>query len=337
VFDFRLSFVAEDAAMKRTGIMLLQLFVTAAGLWYVFHDPQRRAQIAEALRHASISWVLLGWICYSAVEVLATVRWQILLRIQGITLNWLRALAIVMIGLFFNMFLPGLVGGDAVRLYFVFKCAPRKKTPATLSVAMDRILGMLAILLLAALSVAVRFRWLSHSGATLHIVYLVLGLLSAGCVCVLLLFSAVHFGLLYKLPRRMPFRPAIIESAKALELYGTHFGLMIIAFAITVIAHVAYYLSFYCAAQSLHGTRTTTLCVTDVLSIMPLVNTVTALPISFGGVGVRETLFQELLGNLAHVPPAIAAISASLGFIIQASWGLLGAGAYLLSQRLMRR
>jgi hypothetical protein len=57
--------------MKRVGIMLLQLLVTAAGLWYVFHDPQRRAQIADALRHASLSWVLLGWVCYNAVEVLA--------------------------------------------------------------------------------------------------------------------------------------------------------------------------------------------------------------------------------------------------------------------------
>jgi hypothetical protein len=46
--------------MKRVGITLLQLLVTAAGLWYVFHDPQRRAQIAEALRYADIRWVLLG-------------------------------------------------------------------------------------------------------------------------------------------------------------------------------------------------------------------------------------------------------------------------------------
>jgi len=57
--------------MKRIGIILRQLLVTAAGLCYVFHNPQRRAQIAEALRHASLSWVLLGWICYSVVEMLA--------------------------------------------------------------------------------------------------------------------------------------------------------------------------------------------------------------------------------------------------------------------------
>lgn len=216
-----------------------------------------------------------------------------------------------MIGLFFNMFLPGLVGGDAVRLYFVFKCAPRQKTRATLSVAMDRIFGTLAIGFLAMLSLALRFRWLTASATTRHIVHVVLCLLGAGCVCMLLFFGAARFGLLQSLPRRMPFRPVIINSAKALKLYGTHFGLMIIAFAITVIAHIEYYLSFHCAAQSLHGTRTTTLSITDVLSIMPLANTVTALPISFGGVGVRETLFQELLGNLAHVPPAIAALTCS--------------------------
>ena len=102
--------------MKRAGIILLQIIVTAAGFWFVFHAPKSRAQIAAALQNADLRWVLLGWICYSAVEVLATVRWQILLRIQGIRLNWLRTGAIVMIGLFFNQFLPGGVGGDAMRV-----------------------------------------------------------------------------------------------------------------------------------------------------------------------------------------------------------------------------
>ena len=89
--------------------------------------------------------MFLGWICYSAVELLATVRWQILLRIQGIRISSLRAGAIVMIRLFFNQLLPGGVGGDAMRLYFIFKQAPGKKIGATLSIAMDRLFGLLAI------------------------------------------------------------------------------------------------------------------------------------------------------------------------------------------------
>ena len=139
--------------MKRTGILLLQVLVTGIGLWYVFHDPQRRAQIADALGHASITWIILGLVCYSAVEILATVRWQILLRLQGIHLHWLQAGGIVMIGLFFNQFLPGGIGGDAMRLYLIFQLAPRKKIGATLSIAMDRLFGLFTVLFLAGMRI----------------------------------------------------------------------------------------------------------------------------------------------------------------------------------------
>src|SRR6266487_2126578 len=205
--------------MKRVGIVLLQLLVTGAGLWYVFHDQQKRAQIADALRQADRTWIIFGWLSYSAVEVIATVRWQMLLRIQGITLRWLRTFAIVMIGLFFNMFLPGLVGGDAVRLYFVFKCAPRQKTRATLSVVMDRLFGLLSILFLASVSLLLRFGWFSRSSASLDVVWIAIGLLGGGVVFVVLLFGAVGFGLLRKLPKRTPFRNTIVEMGEALDLY----------------------------------------------------------------------------------------------------------------------
>jgi hypothetical protein len=52
--------------MKRVGIVLLQLLVTRAGLWYVFHDEQKRAQIADALQQADRTWIIFGWLSYSA-------------------------------------------------------------------------------------------------------------------------------------------------------------------------------------------------------------------------------------------------------------------------------
>jgi hypothetical protein len=322
--------------IKKVSIILLQLLVTAAGIFYVFHDPKERTLIAQALRHSDWKWLLLGWLCYGMVEALATVRWQILLRIQGIHLNWLRVGATVMIGLFFNMFLPGLVGGDVMRLYFVFKDAPRQRNRATLSVAMDRLLGLLSIVFLAALVVLFRFGWLKRFPVTTHIAYLALGLLGAAVVLIALLFGAVAFGLLKKLPKRFPSRKTILQSGKALDLYRTHSRPVLLAFILTVVAHLAYYMTFYCAAQSLHGSTNRTPSVSDVLSIMPLVNTITGVPISFGGVGVRETLFQQLLGNLAHVPAALAAITATLGFVIQASWGLVGGIAFIVSRRAKR-
>ena len=323
--------------MKRVGILLLQLLVTAAGLWYVFHDPQKRAQIAVALKHADRIWLILGWLCYSVVEILATVRWQILLRIQGIRLSWLRAGAIVMIGLFFNQFLPGGVGGDAMRLYFVFKLAPGRKVGATLSVAMDRLLGLLTLLFLAGMSLSLRFNALTRSSSSLHIVYLALALLGASFVFVVLLFWLASAGLLSELPKVTPFRKVIIESGEALRRYRTHLVTMAFAFLITVAAHLAYYTSYYCAGESLHASAGHAASLADILSIMPLVDTIVSVPISLGGVGVRETLFQELLGNLSHVPPALAAFTGSLGFMNQAAWGLVGAAIFLASQKIISR
>jgi uncharacterized protein (TIRG00374 family) len=323
--------------LKRVGIVLLQVLVTAAGLWYVFHDPQKRAQIAVALRQADHIWLILGWLCYCGVEILGTVRWQILLRIQGIRLSWVRVGAIVIIGLFFNQFLPGGVGGDAMRLYYLFRQVPRKKIGATVSIAMDRFLGLLSLLFLVGLSLALRFSWLTYSGTSRHIVYLGLILLGAGLVFVILLFWLVKSELLRRLVRAAPSREAIIQSGKALLSYRVHLVGMAFALLITVVSHIAYYTSFYCAGRALRVAEGHPASLADILSIMPLVNTITSIPISLGGEGVRETLFQELLGNLAQVPPAIAAFTASLGYVNQISWALVGGAVFLFSGKIIPR
>ena len=315
---------------KRIGFTLLQLLVTAAGIYYVFHDPQKRTEIGHALRGADWRWLALSWLVYGAVEALATVRWQILLRVQGIIVSWVRAGMIVTVGLFFNMLLPGLVGGDAIRLYLLFQKAPRKKLRGTLSVAMDRLLGLASLVVLAAMVVLLRFRWLNHAPRTAHITYLALGLLGGAMLGALLLFGVMAWPGTRSLPRRLPLYHSIVQVGKALRLYREHPTMIVSAFLLTVFSHLAYYISYYCALRSLPSPPGGEPSMIDFLSIMPLVNTITGVPISFGGVGVRETLFQTLLGQLAHVPPALAAISATLGYAVQASWGMVGGVAYLL-------
>ena len=315
--------------IKRIGLILLQLLVTAAGIIYVFRDPEKRGQIGHAFKQADWRWLAVSWLVYGAVEMLATVRWQMLLRVQGIAIGWFRAGVIVMIGLFFNMFLPGMVGGDAMRLYLLYKRVPQKKTQATLAVAMDRLFGLFSLLFLAGLVVLLRLAWLSRFPQTAHVTYIALALLGGVSLFILLLLGAVGFGLVSRMPSRFPFRKAIVQTSEAMQLYRNHLGTITTAFLLTISSHLVYYLSYYCAMRSLpspagHAS------LTDFLSIMPLVNTITGVPISFGGLGVRETLFQTLLGKLADIPLAVAALSASLGYAVQASWGLVGGAAYLI-------
>ncbi len=70
--------------MKKILLTLLQLAVTVAVLYWVFHDPEKRAQMAIALRAADYRWIGAGILSYIMVEIAAAIRWKILLKVQRI-------------------------------------------------------------------------------------------------------------------------------------------------------------------------------------------------------------------------------------------------------------
>ena len=102
------------------------------------------------------------------------------------------------------------------------------------------------------------------------------------------------------------------------------------AFATTLLSHFCYYASFCLAARSLHGVPPPAPAMGDVFSIMPIENTLTAMPVSLAGIGLRESLFQSLLHDLAGVDAGVGALIGSLGFAIKALWALPGAAIFIL-------
>ena len=81
--------------MKKILITLLQLSVTIAVLYWVYHDPNRRAQMVEAIRNAQYRWVVVGILTYVVVEVAAAFRWHVLLKVQKIHLSLPRLVGVV--------------------------------------------------------------------------------------------------------------------------------------------------------------------------------------------------------------------------------------------------
>jgi hypothetical protein len=63
----------------------------------------------------------------------------------------------------------------------------------------------------------------------------------------------------------------------------------------------------------------------DVFSVMPVITLVTALPVFIGGLGAREQLFKQLLGDLAGTPADVAVAISLTGFAIYLVWALVGA------------
>lgn len=67
----------------------------------------------------------------------------------------------------------------------------------------------------------------------------------------------------------------------------------------------------------------------DALSLMPVIDVITMLPVTLSGLGLREAVFQALLVPLCAVTPATAVSVSLTGFFVGATWSLPGAGICL--------
>ena len=100
-------------------------------------------------------WLLLGASLHITGLLFSSLRWQILLRAQDIHQPIRKLFAYYMVGHFFNMFLPTKVGGDVVRIYDTSKDHGSTAQPLAV-ILVERVSGMLTMLLLAALVTALK-------------------------------------------------------------------------------------------------------------------------------------------------------------------------------------
>jgi uncharacterized protein (TIRG00374 family) len=315
--------------MKKAALTALQITVTFVILWFVFRDPARRVEMWNAVRNAHVGWLFAGLGIYGLLELLAGIRWQILLRVQGIFIGWIRLLTLMMIGMFFNFFVPGGTGGDVVKVFYLLKETPGKGAQAFLSVVVDRLLGLVAVVLLAGVVVLLRWRWITATPETAQYVWLALAILGSAVFGLAVSLIVTGCGLVHKLPERLPGRAKLAEFALAYNLYGREWKVTTLAILLSALSHIGYFATFYCAARAFGGPGIQLPSFADLCAIMPIVNTIVSMPISLGGVGVREGLFQVFLSNLSGVGEGVAVVISSTGYLLTLVWGLVGGVLYL--------
>src|SRR5438128_11470729 len=297
--------------MKKILITIIQLVVTIGLLVWVYHDPKKLVEMREALRHAHLQWIGAGMLAYFLVEVAAALRWHILLKVQGIRLSFPRLSGLFLIGMFYNQFLPGGTGGDIIKSYLLLKETDRK-AGALLAVVFDRFIGLVALVAITATLVSLRFDLLAQTYETRRYLWILLILLGVSVASLAASFLISGFNLFHLLPHKFPGREKLIEIAAAYHLYARHWVATSLAFGASLVAHLATFTTFLCAAFALRADVR----VTDFFAVMPLERTISALPISFAGVGLRERVLQTMLHQLCGVPEGVAVLIGSLSFLI---------------------
>lgn len=312
--------------MKKILLSAIQIVVTIAVLIWVFHDPIKRGQMAEALRAADYRWIFGAIVAYVLVEFSAAMRWQILLRVQNIRLSWSRMFGLFFIGMFYNQLLPGGTGGDIIKTYLLLKETPQKKTGALLAVLFDRLVGLVGIIAITGTLIVLRYQWLSQKPETQRLLWVLLAILGSSVLGLLTSFVVSGFDLLHRLPHRFPMREKLIELSTAYHLYAHHWPATLLAFGTSIVAHLGTFTTFLCVAYALH-IRTP---IVDFFAVMPIERTISSMPISFAGVGLREKVLQIMLHGLCGVPEAVAALIGSLSFLVMVICCLPGGIVYFL-------
>lgn len=338
--------------MKKAVLTTIQILVTLGILVWIFHDPQKRHDMLQAVRHANPFWVIAGIAAYGLVEVIGATRWQILLRVQGINIPWYRLGSLLMIGIFFNQFMPGGTGGDVVKIFYLLKETPGKKGQALLAVLMDRLIGLIGLIFVSGVVIVWKWDWLTQGKpvphfeflwlfsygkmslwlnqipATTKLLYFLLVILGATIVGIVTSFAITGLGLAHKLPAHFPKRDIFVDLSIAYNQYARAWKASLSSILMSFGVHICSFLMFYSAAMSL-GARVPKIPLFDFCAVMPIINTIASLPISVGGAGVREGLFQTLLNALFGVPKADAVVISLLGACMVLFWGLVGGVIYL--------
>jgi uncharacterized protein (TIRG00374 family) len=130
----------------------LRLAAALAILYFVIRK-NGRGRILESLAGAHTGWVLLGAVLFFLSIVAGAYQWFLLLRLQGIDLGYRACFRAYYSGMFLNNFLPGTVGGDALRVYEA-KRGNDGWGKAVAATFLDRLIGFFTLSLLSLVAVA---------------------------------------------------------------------------------------------------------------------------------------------------------------------------------------
>lgn len=320
---------------RRLSGFFVRLAITLAIIAYL----GLRVQWAEfADRLLQSDRLLLGVACLlvGVTYVVASVRWWLLLRVQEIVLPLRIVISLTLIGQFFNAYLLGSVGGDAVKAMYLWRLAPHQKTHATLSILMDRAVGLGVLLCFALATLPWQLRSLMANDRTRLIAYGLAGALGAmlivGAALTLIPFMRMPSSI-RKLWNKIPKRHVLELLVAGFRRHGQALRLTVAAIGCSIVIYLIVFLAGLYLGNAV-GLRMT---YPQVLMILSVVICVISLPISIGGHGVREGAFVLLFAAFGLVSAdghtgagyETAILYSLLFFALFLVWSLVGGLIYI--------
>lgn len=287
----------------------------------------------HALQKIDLLWLVASVVCAGTPALLGVIRWRWILHVQGLEVKFPRLFSISFIGLFFNAFMLGSTGGDVVKAWYVAHETHHKKAEAVATVVVDRLIGLLALFVIALLMMAIYHRRVFDDPKLFWFAVATLGVVVSTILATVL---GLWRGFADKLPglrgwlQRMPRYDMLQRMVGAYRVYASHPAILTKTMLISLAVHIFSMLSIVCVGKGLRVVTDNG--IIDYFLYLPIINSVTAVPITISGFGVREGMYIKMFRQVGVAEP-VALVMSFVGYLAVLFWSIVGSVFYLTHRK----
>jgi len=278
---------------------LVRLLVSVSILLAILHSIDI-GQAWQVIARARPEWLLCAWLMQFGSTAVSAYRWQLIMRNLGFGQTFSFYWDSYFKGMFFNQGLPTSIGGDAVRVLDVARRGFRKRD-ALVGVAIDRITGLGALLLLALVAHLVNPDLLPE-----RVYRPILWLLAAG---LLGFFSLTFLGRLAWIGSNSRLTVVKTMSDRLRQAVSLRRPLLLTS---SLLVPLLALLAFFAAGRAL-GLRYDLL---TYFAVVPPALVLTVVPISIAGWGIREGALVGLFSLIGADKTVVLMMSLVYGILL---------------------
>ncbi|MGE3181130.1 MAG: lysylphosphatidylglycerol synthase transmembrane domain-containing protein [Phycisphaerae bacterium] len=279
--------------------------------------PDIRYGISGVVANLDRWGAVIALLAFAPVPILSAIRLIWMLAMQAVQLSLWVAVKLTYAGNFFNFALPGTTGGDLIKAYYLTRYTHRK-TEAVTTVFLDRVIGLLGLVLLAGCMIIVAWDRERFGRIAMG-----LGVILAGlAVGAIFVFSKRlrHALGLPKLAEKLPAGQHILRIGRTLIALRDNKGKSLAALVITLVLQFLVMLSVYLMSQAMQMQGD----FQHYFVFLPILFLVGALPLAPQGAGVMEFFAVQFFGTeLGNSVSQAFALALSIR-LIQLFWALPG-------------